>query len=102
LSLECSLALTLRHFTATRFQVALNVAIPACSLCINRRLYKVAKMKVMGMTDDEKRRAVVQDLLIGVGIPVLQMISRECLAIYCQPIVNRDVIQNTLFRRGVT
>src|SRR5882757_7129730 len=76
--LQCSLVLTLHHSTATRIQVALNVAIPACSLCINRRLYRVAKMKVMGMTDDEKRRAVMQDLLIGVGIPVLQIIAREC------------------------
>jgi hypothetical protein len=39
-------------------------------------------MKVVGMTDDEKRRAVIQDLLIGVGIPVLQMIARECAQLF--------------------
>ena len=76
LSLERSL--TLRHRTATRIQVALNVAIPACSLCINRRLYKIATAKVVMTTDAEKRRAVIQDLLIGVGIPILQIIAREC------------------------
>ncbi len=71
-------SLTLRHPTATRFQVALNAAIPACSLCINRRLYKIAKMKYVVLTSSEKRRAVIYDLLIGVGIPILQIISREC------------------------
>ena len=30
------------------------------------------------ITREEKRRAVIQDLLICVGIPLLQMISREC------------------------
>ncbi|KAF8491698.1 pheromone receptor [Russula emetica] len=58
---------------STRIQVALNVAIPACSLCINRQLYRVARMKSAGITDAENRRIVIIDLLIGVGIPVLQM-----------------------------
>lgn len=31
----------------------------------------------MGSTDAENRRIVLIDLLIGVGIPVLQMIVRE-------------------------
>ena len=31
-----------------------------------------------GMTDVEKRRNLIYDLLIGVGIPFLQMISGEC------------------------
>ena len=64
--------------TATHIQVALNVAIPACSLCINRRLYKIATMKAVVFTSSEKRRAVIYDLLIGVGIPILQIISGEC------------------------
>jgi hypothetical protein len=34
-------------------------------------------MKSMGTTNAENRRIVLIDLLIGVGIPVLQMISRE-------------------------
>jgi pheromone a factor receptor len=64
--------------TATRIQVAQNVAIPATSLCINRLLYRVARMKSAVTTDAENRRIVIVDLLIGVGIPVLQMIAREC------------------------
>jgi hypothetical protein len=34
-------------------------------------------MKNGGTTDAENRRIVLIDLLIGIGIPVLQMISRE-------------------------
>jgi len=58
---------------ATRMQVALNVAIPACSLCINRRLYKIATVKAVMITREEKRRAVIYDLLICLGIPLIQI-----------------------------
>ncbi|KAI9435850.1 fungal pheromone STE3G-protein-coupled receptor [Lactarius indigo] len=59
----------------TRFQIGLNVAIPACSLCINRRLYKIATTKAVMVTPAEKRRAVIIDLLIGLGIPILQILA---------------------------
>jgi hypothetical protein len=35
-------------------------------------------MKTVVFTSSEKRRAVIYDLLIAVGIPILQIISREC------------------------
>jgi hypothetical protein len=72
-------SLTHRHRTVVRFQIAQNAAIPASSLCINRRLYKIATMKTGKTTKGEKRRAVLQDLLIGVGTPILQIIARECV-----------------------
>jgi len=62
----------------TRIQVALNVAIPASSLCINRRLYKIACVNAVIVTREEKRRAIISDLLIGIGIPILQILAREC------------------------
>lgn len=62
---------------ATHIQIGLNVAIPACSLCINRRLYKISTAKAVMVTRSEKRRAVIVDLLIGLGIPLLQMVTRE-------------------------
>ncbi len=34
-------------------------------------------MKASGITDAENRRILIIDLLIAVGIPVLQMIVRE-------------------------
>ena len=67
--------LTLLLPTATRIQVALNAAIPACSLCIKRRIYKIATLKAVVI---EKRQAVIQDLLIGSGVPILQIIARGC------------------------
>jgi pheromone a factor receptor len=79
LSLEHSF--TLGRSAATRILLALNVAIPACSLCINRRLYKIATMKVM-TTYSEKRRAVIHDLLIGVGLPILQIAAGECVLLF--------------------
>ncbi|KAH9964938.1 pheromone A receptor-domain-containing protein [Russula dissimulans] len=60
----------------TRIQVALNVAIPACSLCINRRLYKIASVNAVIVTRKEKHRAIMTDLLIGIGIPILQIIAQ--------------------------
>ena len=75
---DISRLLTVCHPTATHIQIALNSAVPATSLCINRQLYRVARMKTAGMTDVEKRRNLIYDLLIGIGIPVLQMIAGEC------------------------
>jgi len=71
-------SLTHLHPTVTHFQTGLNVAVPVCSLCINRRLYKIATMKSVVFTSSEKRRAVIDDLLIGIGLPILQIIGGEC------------------------
>jgi len=57
----------------TRFMVGSTVAIPAASLCINRRLYHIASVQAVTITRAEKRRAVIVDLCIGLGIPLLQM-----------------------------
>ncbi|KAH9986174.1 pheromone A receptor-domain-containing protein [Russula compacta] len=54
-------------------QSATDVAIPACSLCINRRLYKIATVNAVRVTHAEKRRAVITDLLIGLGLPIIRM-----------------------------
>ncbi|KAH9976850.1 pheromone A receptor-domain-containing protein [Lactifluus volemus] len=59
---------------SSRVQVALSSAIPACALCIQRRLYKCTTMTTGGATREEKRRDVVVDLLIGIGIPILQIV----------------------------
>ncbi|THH15868.1 hypothetical protein EW146_g4686 [Bondarzewia mesenterica] len=59
---------------SARIIIASSVAIPAASLCINRRLYKIASIKTVTITRSEKRRGVMVDLAIGLGIPVLEMI----------------------------
>nr|BAE47138.1 RCB1 [Pholiota nameko] len=58
---------------STRITVGVAVAIPAASLCINRRLYKIATCQTASISIADKRRAVVVDLVIGLGIPALQM-----------------------------
>ncbi|KAG6815414.1 hypothetical protein H0H87_002092 [Tephrocybe sp. NHM501043] len=56
---------------SVRIFLAGVVAIPACTLCINRRLYQIASVRSVTVTKAEKRRAVMVDLAIGVGIPLL-------------------------------
>ncbi|KAJ8474492.1 hypothetical protein ONZ45_g15928 [Pleurotus djamor] len=58
---------------STRLTVGLSVAIPAASLCINRRLYKIASVQAASITHADKKRAVLIDLAIGLGIPFTQM-----------------------------
>ncbi|KLO16516.1 STE3-domain-containing protein [Schizopora paradoxa] len=58
---------------STRIIVASAVAIPAASLCINRRLYKIASSPSVVVSRAQKRRAVIEDLSIGLGIPFVSI-----------------------------
>ncbi|KAM5538798.1 hypothetical protein V8D89_007520 [Ganoderma adspersum] len=60
---------------SSRIIVAVGVAIPASSLCINRRLFKIATMRTASISRAEKRQAVLVDLAIGAGIPLLQLVA---------------------------
>jgi pheromone a factor receptor len=73
LSLSFSSDGVLTGSAATRLIVGIAVAIPAASLCINRRLYKIASCSSVSVSKAEKRRAVLVDLAIGLGIPFIQM-----------------------------
>ncbi|KZT19581.1 STE3-domain-containing protein [Neolentinus lepideus HHB14362 ss-1] len=53
--------------------IAVAVAIPAASLCINRRLYKIANGSMVSVSRQERRNAVIIDLCIGLGIPIIQV-----------------------------
>ncbi|KAK7435127.1 a-factor receptor [Stygiomarasmius scandens] len=53
--------------------VALNVAIPATSLCINRRLYNIASCQTASISRADKRRQVIIDFAIALGLPILQI-----------------------------
>ncbi|PPQ94223.1 hypothetical protein CVT25_006649 [Psilocybe cyanescens] len=59
---------------SSRFIVGSAVAIPAASLCINRRLYHISSVRSVTISKAEKRRDVMVDLSIGLGIPLLEMI----------------------------
>jgi pheromone a factor receptor len=62
----------------TRFQAGFSIGIPACTLCIYHRLYKILVRQAVTVTQTEKRRTVIVDLLITVGLPVLAMGLRKC------------------------
>lgn len=49
----------------------MNVGITTASLCINRRLFKISRISQSSMT--MTRKDVLVDLLIGLGIPILEM-----------------------------
>ncbi|KAJ3515951.1 hypothetical protein NMY22_g14317 [Coprinellus aureogranulatus] len=51
--------------------MGVSIAIPAASLCINRRLYKIARIQVVSTSDIDKRRAVVVDTLLCVVLPLI-------------------------------
>ncbi|EIM84303.1 fungal pheromone STE3G-protein-coupled receptor, partial [Stereum hirsutum FP-91666 SS1] len=53
------------------------VAIPAASLCINRRLYIIASGTTSSVTTGlrDKQKAILVDMVIGLGIPVVQIVS---------------------------
>ncbi|KAF4567689.1 a-factor receptor [Pleurotus pulmonarius] len=59
---------------SSRLIIGVAVAIPASSLCISRRLYKISSLQAVSSTRVERRRAMIVDLSIAVGLPILQMI----------------------------
>jgi pheromone a factor receptor len=58
---------------STRIIIAQAIGIPAASLCINRRLYGIASLKSTSLSISEKRRGVMIDLAIGLGLPLLEL-----------------------------
>ncbi|TDL14770.1 STE3-like pheromone receptor [Rickenella mellea] len=60
-------------YPPSRVIVGISVAIPASALCMARRLYHICSMKAFLLTPTQKRRALIEDLCICLGIPILQM-----------------------------
>jgi pheromone a factor receptor len=58
---------------SSRIVLGVSFAIPAASLCINRRLYHIASAQTVTVSRAEKRRAVMVDLAIGLGYPCLMI-----------------------------
>lgn len=56
---------------SSRITIAVGIAIPAASLCINRRLYHIASVRSVTISKAEKRRDVIIDLAIGLGLPLI-------------------------------
>ena len=68
---------------ASRLGMGITVAIPAAILCINRRLYILASADSVLHYSTVKRREVIIDLAIGIGLPILEMIlGLSCYYLY--------------------
>jgi len=65
---------------AIRIQIAVAVAWPACGLCIVRRLYYIASPTTVTTSQKDKRRELIVDLSITVGIPVLELLLEYIVA----------------------
>ncbi|KAI0702580.1 fungal pheromone STE3G-protein-coupled receptor, partial [Earliella scabrosa] len=59
---------------STRLTIAASVGIPAASMCINQRLYSIARVQAVMITRAEKRRIVMIDTLICLVIPVIVVV----------------------------
>ncbi|KZP15169.1 STE3-domain-containing protein [Athelia psychrophila] len=60
---------------SSRILVAVNVAIPAASLCIIRHLFNVLSLRAMQWSEAQKRSEFYINLAIGMGIPILSIPS---------------------------
>ncbi|KAH9916388.1 putative fungal pheromone GPCR, STE3-type [Epithele typhae] len=58
---------------STKFLIGAGVGIPASSLCIVRRLYKITSVSSVSVTRKEKLKAVYVDIAIAIGIPIIVM-----------------------------
>ncbi|EJD43551.1 STE3-domain-containing protein [Auricularia subglabra TFB-10046 SS5] len=58
---------------ASKLLVGLSVAIPLSSLCINRRLYNIARMQTVNIDKKMKRRNVIIDTILAVVCPIIFM-----------------------------
>ncbi|KAL1704013.1 mating pheromone receptor Bbr2 [Schizophyllum commune] len=59
---------------SSKLLLGASIGIPASGLCISRRLYKISSVRTVSITRKDKIRAIMVDLSIAVGIPVVIMI----------------------------
>ncbi|KAF8200240.1 STE3-like pheromone receptor [Pholiota molesta] len=59
---------------SSKLIIGVSVGIPAATLCISRRLYYLTAGNTASITREDKRRMVLIDLCIAVGMPVIIMI----------------------------
>jgi len=59
----------------TKLQLGAGVGVPACTLTLCLRLFKITRMRAVVLTDEnaQRRRALIFDLAFTLGVPVLIM-----------------------------
>ncbi|OSD03764.1 pheromone receptor [Trametes coccinea BRFM310] len=55
----------------THFTIGSSIGVCCASLVINRRLYHIANISTVSISRADKRRNIITDLAIGLGIPIL-------------------------------
>ncbi|KAG8858707.1 a-factor receptor [Tulasnella sp. 330] len=58
----------------TKIQIGFSVGLPAASLLINRRLYKISTVQQVHISKSDSRKELCLELAIGLGIPVIVMV----------------------------
>ncbi|TDL13806.1 fungal pheromone STE3G-protein-coupled receptor [Rickenella mellea] len=86
---------------ATRIVLGAGVALPACSLCIQRCLHRITNSKTVTSTKEQKIRIVIIDLCICLGFPLLIMaLSTFLIKFQRIPFTLGALIGTVEFRRG--
>jgi pheromone a factor receptor len=100
----------LTQISASRFSLAFVIAIPAAILCTNRRVYLMTTenmpstiVEVIFIPDSlpldtscfftQKRRAIMFDLALGLGIPIINLILST---------FHTNMCSQTLLKKGHT
>ncbi|PCH39855.1 STE3-domain-containing protein [Wolfiporia cocos MD-104 SS10] len=58
----------------SRYMLAASVGIITASLLINRRLYHIANITTIHIDAKDRRRMIIIDVSIGLGLPILQVL----------------------------
>lgn len=70
---RCLNTVVAKSRSAWRFRIAYSVGIPAASLIINRRLYKIASISTVSLTHHDRRKMIYVDLAIGLTPSIVQL-----------------------------
>lgn len=78
-------------FAASRFTIGSGLGVCCASLVINRRLYHIANVSAVSISRADKRRNLLSDLAIGLGIPFIGIgLCTSTFAISCTPNLRDD------------
>ncbi|ESK88816.1 pheromone receptor [Moniliophthora roreri MCA 2997] len=59
---------------STQIILGAAVGIPASTLCISRRLYRITSTQTVSITPRDKKKAVIEDICIAAGVPALVLV----------------------------
>jgi len=84
-------------FLVTRVLVIGSFGVPAASLCASRRIYLIASVRKVTISRAERRRQVVVDLAIGLGLPIIFLILGKNLVSIVKQTSNASNLFQSIF-----